>query len=307
RNRRPATRTVRTLSVFILPPYDTSHQMSDTMLPGAQGASLLFGGRAEARPVVASGDAQHEPPAELDLGGEPVRERVLLRVDHHASAGVEPAHALTREHGNLAGPPHLALVGPDHVVREEMGRRPLTAALAEHEHERRSGSCGLHLAHHPERRPGELDRHAPNSAPYQNLPARLRTSSRWMCLICMYSRMPSMPNSRPMPLCLYPPKGAATDSMWYSLIHIVPVRTRFATSHRFVVVGRQAGPTEPVDGIVRDLNGVVEFLVADDHQHGPEDLLLCHSRRFFDVGQDGRLAVVPLRQARRSAAADGDL
>jgi len=44
--------------------------------------------------------------------------------------------------------------------------------------------------------------HAPKSAPYQNLPARLRTWSRWMCLICMYSSIPSMPNSRPMPLCL---------------------------------------------------------------------------------------------------------
>src|SRR5262249_12571499 len=46
-----------------------------------------------------SSGPQHEPPPQLDLGGEPVRERVLLRVDHDATAGVEPAHALTREHG----------------------------------------------------------------------------------------------------------------------------------------------------------------------------------------------------------------
>src|SRR5262249_48378646 len=162
-----------------------------------------------------------------------------------ATAGVEPAHALTGEHGNLVGAPHLSFVGSDHVVREEMGRRPLAAALAEHEHERRPRSRGLHRTHDPERRPGELDRHAPNSAPYQNLPARLRTSSRWMCLICMYSRMPSMPNSRPIPLCLYPPKGAATDSMWYSLIHIVPVRTRFATSIALSSSRDQTAPPSP--------------------------------------------------------------
>jgi hypothetical protein len=43
---------------------------------------------------------------------------------------------------------------------------------------------------------------------YHGFFSRVPAWSTWMCFASVYSFNPSSPNSRPMPLCPYPPKGA---------------------------------------------------------------------------------------------------
>src|SRR5262249_28646028 len=177
---------------------------------GGPGAAAAAAARARARACRSSRTsssrsavAENEPPAERDLGREPVGERVGLRVDHHAPPGIEATHVGVGEDPDPTRDAHLLLLGRQRVAGEEVGCRPFTAARAEDEDEvgarMRIPDAGDHVFGLRRR----LDAHyAPNNAPYQNFEARLSTWSTCTCFTSVYSRMPSSPNSRPMPLCL---------------------------------------------------------------------------------------------------------
>ena len=54
-----------------------------------------------------------------------------------------------------------------------------------------------------------------------------------MCFETRYSSKPSLPNSLPIPDCLYPPHGACAKYGWKSLIHTVPSFNLLATRCAF--------------------------------------------------------------------------
>ncbi len=73
---------------------------------------------------------------------------------------------------------------------------------------------------------------------------------------------------------------------------------------------RRAGPDaagKAVNRIVGDPHGVVFGVVGDDREHGPENLFLRDGHAIVDVGEDRRLDVKALLEARRTAAAGDEL
>src|SRR5205085_12477352 len=95
-----------------------------------------------------------------------------------------------REDPDAADLAHAFVRRGEGVVREEVRGGALAAARSEHEHERLAGPCRPDSGNDGLGERRDLDPHAPNSAPYQNLPARLSTWSTWMCFTSVYSRMP---------------------------------------------------------------------------------------------------------------------
>src|SRR3984957_9178566 len=63
---------------------------------------------------------------------------------------------------------------------------------------------------------------------------------------------------------------------------------------------------QAVVGVVGDLDGLVDVVVAEDAEHRAEDLLARNLHVVFDVGEDRRLDVVPRVQTRRPAGTAGD-
>ena len=133
-----------------------------------------------------------------------LQERVARR-RHPASR--RAAHRAPRVLGFRARPEGVCLPG---------GRRgcPVWRDATEHAgigrygtapHAGRRCVAAVPRSHRPAGPPGVEDDappYAPNSAPYQNFAGRLSTWSTCTCFTSVYSRMPSRPNSRPMPLCL---------------------------------------------------------------------------------------------------------
>ena len=85
------------------------------------------------------------------------------------------------------------------VPRATSRRHDLPATPAPAERYRRREAIGQRVRLGVE---DDAPPYAPNSAPYQNFAGRLSTWSTCTCFTSVYSRMPSRPNSRPMPLCL---------------------------------------------------------------------------------------------------------
>src|SRR5205807_1000330 len=80
---------------------------------------------------------------------------------------------------------------------------------------------------------------------YQNFFSREPSSSTCRCLVSVYSRSPSIPNSLPIPLCLYPPNGAFSEIRCHSLIQTVPALSRRATAIAFSLSRDQTPPPRP--------------------------------------------------------------
>src|SRR5579862_7993397 len=80
---------------------------------------------------------------------------------------------------------------------------------------------------------------------YQTFFSREPTSSMCRCFVSINSCSPSMPNSLPMPLCLYPPNGAHSDSKCHSFTQTVPARNRCAMERALSLSFDQTPPPSP--------------------------------------------------------------
>ena len=123
-------------------------------------------------------------------------------------------------------------------------------------------------------------------------------------LVSRYWSNPAMPFCRPMPLCLYPPKGMSACPIGMPpLTAKVPVRIRSATPSARSSERREDAAREPVDAVVGDADRVVVVVEGDDDEHRAEDLLLGDRHGVVDVGEQGRLDEPALGEVRRPASA----
>src|SRR5271155_2440748 len=65
---------------------------------------------------------------------------------------------------------------------------------------------------------------------------------------------------------------------------------------RLVEVGSRDKAGQAIFGVVGDLDGLIDVVIAEDAQHRPEDLLAGNRHVIGDVREDGRLDVVTLVQ-----------
>src|SRR5206468_10582777 len=110
------------------------------------------------------------------------------------------------------------------------------------------------------------------------------------------------PSSRPRPDPLTPPNGAPR-SRSKKFTPTAPASTRRATSRPRATSLVQTGPAETVVRIVREAHRVVDVVVREDSEHGPEDLLPDRGGVRGQVSKDGGLDVpTPVEVLRTSAA-----